>query len=418
MTRPSHTALAKRDRISRANHTATATLLAVMLFVLAQAAPAAGRQSRIVHGSNASLKTWPWMARVLINNPTGSNTCTGTVVAPNVVLTAGHCASAAWRFEVITGTTSTSVGGQTSAVSRVVRDPSYRVVAPNGADLTDYDATLLQLKTPTTVPPVPLATAADRSLYAAGTPVWVSGWGWPSYASGTVSPTLLETDMAMAGEPQCKSDSQTSFGLPLDTADQICADSPSKTTGICEGDSGGPLMARDANGLRVEIGLVIWNSGDCTTRAPDYFTSISGISGWLAKEISVLSGRPLFPEQRPRAGTYHGRTGQQQPLSVTLAPSRLDVNSVSVSVKLRCSRRHAGLLYTAHPGGTDWPLDSASAAGVGLTHRFHGVAGMSVTLQAAFTMHGTVTGTVEVRGSNRQDGSCASRPVLWTASLR
>src|ERR1700691_2230041 len=127
------------------------------------------RQARIVGGTGAELSQWPLVARVLIDNPNLVNTCTGTGVAPNVVLTAGHCASAPWRFKVITGATSVSSGGQTSKVSEVVRDPHFIYRAPNGADLADYDATLLKLSAPTTAPVVRLATAADASLYRADT---------------------------------------------------------------------------------------------------------------------------------------------------------------------------------------------------------------------------------------------------------
>jgi secreted trypsin-like serine protease len=209
-------------------------------------------------------------------------------VAPNVVLTAGHCDSAAWRFDVIIGTTNAGVGGETFKVSRVVRDPHFRQFRARAGELTDFDAALLQLTTPTTAPAVRLAPAANKALYKAGTSVSVAGWGWLTYASDTTSQTLQAAKMALRSESACSSDAKA-VGLVLDTADQVCALSLTRATGICEGDSGGPLIATGAHGDPVEIGITIWNSGDCTTRAPDYFTGTAAISGWLTHEIAVLS---------------------------------------------------------------------------------------------------------------------------------
>src|ERR1700729_4084165 len=46
----------------------------------------------IVGGSPASAGSFPWLAFVTYNAGGGTGfTCSGTVVSPNVVLTAGHC---------------------------------------------------------------------------------------------------------------------------------------------------------------------------------------------------------------------------------------------------------------------------------------------------------------------------------------
>ena len=376
------------------------------------------RQARIVGGTGAELSRWPWVARVLIDNPNVVNTCSGTVVAPNVVLTAGHCASAAWRFKVITGATSVSSGGQASKVSEVVRDPHFIYRAPNGADLADYDATLLKLSTPTTAPVVRLATAADASLYRADTGVAVAGWGWTSWSGETVSSTLLTGNMALVSQTLCKSDSGAALGLQLDTADQLCALSATRTTGICEGDSGGPLIATDATGGRVEIGITIFNSGDCTTKAPDYFTNVAALSGWLSQEILKLSGKSGPNTPRPLAGTYHGQTRQQLPVAITVARSQTQVSAASVKVQLRCTRLSGLLTYTAHPTGSRyWPRSIATGGGFSFRDTFHDPRGWQVALQARFASDGTARGEVTITGSNRSDGTCRSRPVQWTAKL-
>ena len=395
------------------------TLMAVLLAAcLALPGGADARQTRIVGGTGAELSQWPWVARVLIDNPNLVNTCTGTVVAPNVVLTAGHCASAAWRFKVITGATSVSSGGQTSKVSEVVRDPHFIYRAPNGADLADYDATLLKLSTPTTAPVVRLATAADASLYRADTRVSVAGWGWTSWSGKTVSSTLLAGNMALVSQTLCKSDSVGALRLQLDTADQFCALSATRTTGICEGDSGGPLIATDATGGRVEIGITIFNSGDCTTKAPDYFTNVAALSGWLGPEIRKLSGKSGLNTPHPLVGTYHGQTGQQLPVAITVARSQKQVSAASVKVQLRCTRLSSLLTYTSQPTGSRyWPRSIASGGGFRFKTAFRDRRGWEVRMQARFANDGTATGEVTITGSNRSDGTCRSGTVRWTAKL-
>ena len=393
------------------------TLVAVALTVV-PAARAHTRGTRIVDGSAATLSGWPWIARVLVDNPGVVNTCTGTVVAPYVVLTAGHCASKASRFHVITGTNSMS-GGQTSRVSQVMREPGFKVIDPGGANLTDHDVALLKLTTPTTAPAVMLASPANSSLYRAGVRHSVAGWGWQTYSGQTNSPTLQTTTMTLLDQSRCRSASEAAFGRPLDTADQVCALSTTGTTGICEGDSGGPLMATAANGSHVEIGLTIWNSGQCATHAPDYFTNLAAVSGWLTQEICSLSdGVEMSGKPGACAGTYAGKTRQDRAVALTVGSSHTQVSDASVTVELHCTRLVTPLSYTAHPTGARyWPRHITTGNGLTFADSFRGPGGWQVVLRAIFSNRGTVQGTASVSGHTRRDGTCRSGVVRWAAKL-
>jgi secreted trypsin-like serine protease len=393
------------------------TLVAAVL-ALVSATPAHARETRIVGGSAATLSSWPWIARVLVDNPGVVNTCTGTVVAPDVVLTAGHCASKASRFHVITGTNGMS-GGQTSRVSLVLREPGFRVIDPGGANLTDHDVALLKLTTPTTAPAVMLASPVDSSLYRAGIRHSVAGWGWQTYSGQTNSQTLQTTTMTLLDQSRCRSASEAAFGRRLDTADQVCALSPTGTTGICEGDSGGPLMATAADGGHVEIGLTIWNSGQCTTHAPDYFTNLAAVSGWLTQEICSLSdGAEMSGGPGACAGTYAGKTRQDRAVALTVGPSHTQVSDASVTVELHCTRLVAPLSYTAHPiGARYWPRRIATGEGLTFADSFRGPTGWRVVLRATFTNRGTAQGTASVSGHTQRYGTCHSGVVRWAVKL-
>src|SRR4029079_3389408 len=81
-----------------------APLLAVLFLTLAAtsqravAAPShsvAGSgmaETSIVRGRPAAIASFPWLAHVDYNGDVDKFDCTGTVVAPRVVMTAAHCA--------------------------------------------------------------------------------------------------------------------------------------------------------------------------------------------------------------------------------------------------------------------------------------------------------------------------------------
>ena len=221
--------------------------------------------------------------------------CTGTVVAPTLILTAGHCAEnlstgaieAASGFHVlIAGGAGAGTEDQISAVSGVLVYERFSRRTDNG------DAALLVLSTPTTVTPTPLATAADAGAVRAGVTATIAGWGVTRYNQRRLTETLQTADTVLQGARWC-----TRAAPPFFTRSEICTiDPPAYVTGACHGDSGGPLLAPlGADGELVEIGITVHGYGRCSTRAPSVFTRVAPIAAWVQTWIDAYRQAPVAP---------------------------------------------------------------------------------------------------------------------------
>jgi len=159
--------------------------LGALLASLALAGPAAaspGATASIVGGTTALSEEWPWAAFILAADAKGEGfSCSGTVISPDLILTAGHCVedietgkkTPPAQYVVVTGSSDIrdSTLRQVSKVSRTIIYPTFNRFKVHG------DAGLLVLATPTTVPAVALAGSTDAALLAPNTPTWIAGWG-------------------------------------------------------------------------------------------------------------------------------------------------------------------------------------------------------------------------------------------------
>src|SRR5215217_5035746 len=155
-------------------------------------AVAASPTQAVVGGTDAAPGAYPAVAEITFG---ASFLCTGTLIAPKWVLTAGHCGSitgvavgtpAGWPPQLIDVRIGSVKPGQGEKVPvrRVVVEPNYLVNA-------GYDITLLELATPSTKAPSRVVGAAGGSLWAPGTMETIVGFGTTS-EGGDVADTLQE----------------------------------------------------------------------------------------------------------------------------------------------------------------------------------------------------------------------------------
>ncbi len=253
----------------------------------------------IIGGSAAHAGSFPSLAYVINIQGSYAYQCSGTVVAPSLILTAGHCAEnlrTGVRFKpsgyrVVTGAVDPLFPGAT--VSRVMGV----IVYPGFARKLDQgDAALLVLSRPVSVPPIGLAGASQMKLLKAGFQATMAGWGLTSFAQRVPTETLQSAATVVQGRRWCALNAP-----PFFAKGEICGISPpSYATGACSGDSGGPLLAQAPGGSGpIQIGIAVHVYGQCSTHRPSVFVKVSAIASWIRTWIAAYRSSPVSPTPAP-----------------------------------------------------------------------------------------------------------------------
>ncbi len=254
-------------------------LLAAVGALAFSASALAGARPLIQGGTVAKEGQFPWMAWVKYGGSGNGyeKACSGTVVAPNVILTAGHCMSEggktfeAGKYTVVTGSIDrNSPSAVRSTVSKVIPHPSFYY---GGGALEGHDAGLLVLSKPITAPPIALATSpSDSNLLVFEETLYEAGWGLTGPHETEIPEDLYWTTTLVqeVGGTSCEY--------------SVCTGS-SSAKGTCAGDSGGPLWGTGRLGEPVEVGLTSRGpSGACNSTTS---TRVDEIEPWIEEQVAA-----------------------------------------------------------------------------------------------------------------------------------
>lgn len=258
-----------------------------------------GARTSIVGGSPASIASYPWLAYIQYQGPVEAFSCTGTVVAPRLILTAAHClltgtgkVAVTSNFTVLTGVADLREAGpqHASGVSQALVFPGYQ------PSRFLNDAGLLVLSTPVSVPALPLASAADAGLLSAGVPVAVAGWGLTDADPPRAPAVLREAQSVVKSAGYCQRRMRQMISV-YSAASQLCIQSRIvSAASVCSGDSGGPGIARRPDGSPVLIGVISLGSLDCDPLTPQVLTRADVVSSWVGAWIAAVESGAPAPE--------------------------------------------------------------------------------------------------------------------------
>jgi secreted trypsin-like serine protease len=251
-------------------------------------------RAAVVGGAAAQPGAFASVAEVLDIRGEEIGECTGTVVAPTLVLTAGHCAenmqtgvaNKASGYRVMTGEVAEGGQRQVSTVSGVLVYEGF------ARSVDDRDAALLVLSTPTTAPAIKLAANSASGGLRAGLTATIAGWGKTTYRQSRPTGELHWAATVVQRGRWCRRNAP-----PFYEHSEICTiDPPGYATGACNGDSGGPLLAPEASGGGyVQIGIVVHGYQRCSTRRPSVFTRVEAIAPWVQTWIDAYQPSPSTP---------------------------------------------------------------------------------------------------------------------------
>lgn len=227
-----------------------------------------GASIQIVGGEPAT-ETYPFM--VSLQNSSGSHFCGGSLIRPNWVVTAAHCADIN-PAQVRIGTRTWNSGGTVARVTGQTKHPSW--TGQSGSDIA-----LLRLDQ--SVSQTPITIAADSG--AQGTPTRLIGWGSTTGEHGDRPTQLMQVDLHIVGG--CTNE--------FNAQNELCIGG-TQGKSACYGDSGGPSV-RQVNGQWQLTGATSragQNRHPCQSNTASIYSSVVAHKSWIDQTVGGTDPGP------------------------------------------------------------------------------------------------------------------------------
>jgi hypothetical protein len=188
----------------------------------------------------------------------GGTFCSGSLIAADLVLTAGHCVQPGSIYKIL------EYGPDKQLLLRDTKNvafhPGFDMKAING-HRASADVALLQLEA-ALADKKPSAFGAPKTPLAAGNRFIIAGVGVTIRGDGRSGGTIRVADLVATGQPG---------SLQIRLMDPI-RQGAKPGLGACTGDSGAPVF-EDQQGVATIIGVVSWSTG------PNNSAGCGGLTG-------------------------------------------------------------------------------------------------------------------------------------------
>ncbi|RHY17598.1 hypothetical protein DYB25_012068 [Aphanomyces astaci] len=254
---------------------------------------------KIVGGKEAAVGKHLYVTG-LRSSASGRTSCGGSLIAPNVVLTAAHCMRGGVNYVAIgSHYLSGTQDGEQIRVKQAIKHPK------NNAANNAYDIGVLILERDSKFPVVEVSF----DTVAANTPTVVRGWGTTS-TGGSMSNVLLEVRVDTVSNQQC---AKWLSGASVD-ASMLCSGGKVGEDS-CQGDSGGPLTAETGGSAKL-VGVVSWGLDCAKKNKPGVYSRISMARDFIEpylKNSPTSAPGPTKPTTMPNMTTKKPMTAFPKP---------------------------------------------------------------------------------------------------------
>ncbi|KAL3786221.1 hypothetical protein HJC23_002472 [Cyclotella cryptica] len=244
----------------------------------------------IIGGSEAQIMRYQYT--VSMQTSLGFHDCGGSLIAPDIVLTAAHCQGLS---SVVIGRHNLSSSeGESIPIKMETPHTEYDYMT------NDNDLMLVLLERPTTMDLPFVRLNTDSNSPSVGENVTVMGWGDMTVDdfSEVYPEVLMSVNVNVISNQDCENSSGTLAGWELSyngriTDKMLCASDEGRDS--CKGDSGGPLVIQGMNGDGTDdliVGVVSWGVGCGLPDFPGVYARINPSYAWIKHVVCSQSSNP------------------------------------------------------------------------------------------------------------------------------